>query len=88
MNDRFLYEQVRSVLLQEWDPIGINDLIEASDEYDAYVQPICEMLYAGKEIEDIYQYLHWVATDHMCLNGDSDLDRIIAEKLFYLPKTH
>ncbi|MCR6732501.1 hypothetical protein NVV44_23115 [Enterobacter cloacae] len=88
MNDRFLYDQVKAVLLHEWDPLGISDLIEADDEYDAYVQPICDMLYAGKEIEDIFHYLHWVATDYMCLNVNSDLERRVAEKLFYLPKVH
>lgn len=46
------------------------------------------MLYVGKEIEDIFHYLHWVATDYMCLNGNSDLERRVAEKLFYLPKVH
>ncbi|EKS6643260.1 hypothetical protein QCD58_002047 [Enterobacter hormaechei] len=88
MNNRILYEQVRAILLNEWDPIGICDLVEAKDEYDAYIQPICELLYAGKGVEDIYYYLHWVATEYMYLDGDSDLDHRVAEKLFCLPKTH
>lgn len=88
MNNRILYEQIRAVLLNEWDPIGIKGLIEASDEYDAYVQPICELICSGKGVEDIYYYLHWVATEYMCLDGDSDLDRGVAEKLFHLPKIH
>ena len=28
--------RVRRILLQEWDPIGIRDAPEASDEYDRY----------------------------------------------------
>lgn len=31
MNNSFLYDQVKAVLLHEWDPLGINDLIEADD---------------------------------------------------------
>ncbi|WP_338556790.1 hypothetical protein [Erwinia sp. E_sp_B04_7] len=84
MSDLVLYEQIRAVLLHDWDPIGVKDIAEADDEYDAYVQPIYEMLRSGKKAEDIYYYLHWLVTEHMLLDGDSDLDHKIAKKLVYL----
>ncbi|MDK9356114.1 hypothetical protein [Lelliottia wanjuensis] len=86
MSDRVLYEKVRTVLLHEWDPIGIKDLTEADDEYDAYVQPICEMLRAGKRVEDLCYYLHWLVTEYMLLDSDGSTERKIAEKLIHLSK--
>jgi hypothetical protein len=35
---------VRRVLLEDWDPIGIRDVPQASDEYDSYVMPIYGIL--------------------------------------------
>ncbi|WP_272939013.1 hypothetical protein [Sinorhizobium meliloti] len=31
---------VRDVLLRDWDPIGISDIPEAKDEYDAYADVV------------------------------------------------
>jgi hypothetical protein len=37
----FLLQMVDEILFYEWDPIGINDHLEARDEYGAYVGKIC-----------------------------------------------
>jgi len=29
--------QIRRVLMEEWDAIGVSDIPEAADEYDSYV---------------------------------------------------
>jgi hypothetical protein len=81
MNNVMLHEKVRTILLRDWDPIGVNDLPEAQDEYDSYVQPISEMLKQGKDVNEVYAYLRWVVKDYMCLDGNEDTDRAIAEKL-------
>jgi hypothetical protein len=36
--------QVRRVLMDEWDPIGVRDAPEAQDEYDRYVAEVYVML--------------------------------------------
>jgi hypothetical protein len=36
-------QRVREVLMAEWDPIGVKDMPEAQDEYDAYVGKIYVM---------------------------------------------
>jgi hypothetical protein len=32
-----IQESIREILLRDWDPIGVNDVPEAQDEYDSYV---------------------------------------------------
>jgi hypothetical protein len=39
--------RVRQILLHDWDPIGIQDVPEASDEYDRYVDKAYVMLMDG-----------------------------------------
>jgi hypothetical protein len=36
--------RVRRILLHDWDPIGIQDIPEASDEYDRYADKAYVML--------------------------------------------
>lgn len=43
-----LHDSIRALLLGEWDPIGINDVPEARDEYDAYVRGVHKLLAAAK----------------------------------------
>jgi len=39
-----LKKEIRRVLLQAWDPIGIKDEPNAQGEYDSYIGPIYELL--------------------------------------------
>lgn len=76
-----LAASVRRVLLEEWDPIGINDVPEAQDEYDSYVSKICRMLREGCSTADIYSHLRWIESEHMGLDGNEIHARKIAERL-------
>jgi hypothetical protein len=35
---------IRHVLMDVWDPIGVKDIPQASDEYDSYLGEIMELL--------------------------------------------
>ena len=35
---------IHRILLRDWDPIGVADIVEAQDEYDSYVGKIYGML--------------------------------------------
>jgi hypothetical protein len=48
---RKIQGQIRLVLLQDWDPIGVADIPEAHDEYNSYVGPMYRML-ASSASED------------------------------------
>ncbi|CAI1156666.1 MULTISPECIES: hypothetical protein [Serratia] len=88
MSDAMKYEKVRSILLHEWDPIGVGELDGAQDEYDSYVQPVCEMIEQGKSEIDIYNYLCWVVNDYMCLDIDEETNVRVASKLLKLSNHH
>ena len=66
---RKLQAQVREILLDEWDPIGVGDEPDAQDEYDAYVGPITRVLLSGGRDLPIVQKLHLIETDGMGLAG-------------------
>ena len=37
------WPKVQAILLEEWDPIGVREVPQAQDEYDAYVGSIATM---------------------------------------------
>jgi hypothetical protein len=48
-------DEIRQVLVKEWDPIGIKDEPRAQDEYDSYIGGVFNLLAkhgSDKEIED------------------------------------
>jgi hypothetical protein len=40
---REVRRQIRKVLMEEWDPISVNDTPEAADEYDLYIGGVYEL---------------------------------------------
>lgn len=70
------------MLLKEWDPIGVQDVEEAEDEYDAYADEVWRKLLKEIATEDIAAYLHRTATDHMGLrNFRYERSAAIADRL-------
>ncbi|MEI8408592.1 MULTISPECIES: hypothetical protein [unclassified Kribbella] len=60
-------------LLNEWDPIGVADLV--SDEYDCLVGPLLHRLGSGEGPAAISQYLWYELQDHFGLDpADHDVD--------------
>lgn len=74
-------DQIRQALIMEWDPIGVRDIPEAQDEYDAYVLPIYEMLAQENSICTIIDYLWWLETDYMGLQGKRSATELFAQRL-------
>jgi hypothetical protein len=62
---------VEEVLMKDWDPLGVNDIPEASDEYDSYALRIYGMIYHGASEEMIQEYLNEVAKNWMGLKPDA-----------------
>ena len=63
--------RVREVLMRDWDPIGVADIEDAADEYDAYVGRVYVMLMDERaNVEAIAAYLFGIETDHMGLSRD------------------
>jgi hypothetical protein len=60
--------QIRHVLLEVWDPIGIRDAPNAQDEYDSYIGSLYELLTAKAPESELIEYLYLIVHDHMGLD--------------------
>ena len=49
--------ELRAILMQHWDPIGVAGVPEAADEYDGYVGSVGRMLREGASADDVAAYL-------------------------------
>ncbi|NDP59178.1 MAG: hypothetical protein GZ090_07465 [Oxalobacteraceae bacterium] len=78
---RSLHQKIHEVLQKDWDPIGIQFISDADDEYGAYVPAIYSMLIARKPSSQVLEYLLWLETEHMGLTADRQRTQKIAEKL-------
>ena len=56
---------IRPVLMQVWDPIGIKDEPNAQDEYDGYLGNVHELLVSDASDCRIAEHLCWVVTERM-----------------------
>ena len=73
---------VRLSLWQDWDPIGINDVSPADDEYDSYVGDVCSLLLSGANAAELRQHLAHIEADNMGLSSPcSHLDDVVAKLL-------
>jgi hypothetical protein len=45
------------ILLKDWDPVGIQDVPQAGDEYDRYIPPIAKMVIGKASAPEVSQRL-------------------------------
>ncbi len=79
------HQAIREALMKEWDPIGVAQIPEAQDEYDGYVASVYQLLVHRSPATKIFDYLWWLETEHMGLNGDRQRTQRFAERLARLP---
>ena len=78
-------DSIRQVLFYDWDPIGINDLTNIDDEYDAYIGPVYRMLIEKCSEDDLVKYLFQLERDSMgMISKSSERLRPVAQKLMGL----
>lgn len=80
-NLTLLSNKICTILLKEWDPIGIKDIPEAQDEYNSYVPLICELLMSEASEKELFKYLCHIETELMGLSCNEKHNKIIAQKL-------
>jgi hypothetical protein len=66
---REIQENIRQLLLREWDPIGVVDEPLAQSEYDSHVGPVYRLLAAGASEREIADYLWNLETEGMGLSS-------------------
>lgn len=86
MKSRSLLSDIKRVLLNDWDPIGIQDIPDAATEYDGYAPGIYQLLEESRSVEDIYAHLRWIVEDRMGLDGNEVHTRAVAKLLSSLPR--
>jgi hypothetical protein len=59
--------EIRHVLMDVWDPIGVKGEPNAADEYDGYLGGVYERLTDGASDERIEDHLWQIVTDRMGL---------------------
>ena len=77
---REIRRQIRRVLMAQWDPIGVNGIPEAADEYDIYIGDIYGLVIGNAGLSKIVEYLRWVEVVRMEL-VDKHLDPFLAESV-------
>lgn len=72
---------VGEVLHYIWDPIGVSGSVQARDEYDGYVDRVCDLLWQGADAIQISKHLVQLADQDMGLPGTQDRADLTAHKL-------
>jgi hypothetical protein len=76
-----LRERVKEILLHAWDPIGVRDVENAQDEYDAYVLAVVSSILARKTAAQLRDQLMAIEVDLMGLAGDKNRASSVATEL-------
>ncbi|MFG2677411.1 hypothetical protein [Streptomyces sp. NPDC048392] len=73
-------------LLNEWDPIGVADLVE--DEYDCLIAPLLNRLRNGADRAELRGFLHHELTDHFGLSQPYGVDGLADRLTVWWTATH
>jgi hypothetical protein len=65
---RRIRTEIRGVLMNVWDPIGVRDEPNAQDEYDCCLGSLFTLLTTGATDDQIAEYLWRQGTEHMGLS--------------------
>jgi hypothetical protein len=71
------HNAIHDILLKEWDPIGIANVPEASDEYDSYVPGVYKRLISRVSEDDLFDHLWMIETEQMGLCGNRGTQRLL-----------
>lgn len=73
--------ELRTLLMAEWDPIGVRDWPEAINEYDGYVSRIAGSLRRGADVLEVAAMLSSYRTDAMSLGSEPETDAAAARAI-------
>ena len=86
--DKNLQSEIRRILLNQWDPVGIKLFDGHEDEYDSYVLRIYSRFLQKKRKNDVFNYLWWLENQHMGLTGNKEHTRKVVDQLFEVFTQH
>ena len=50
-------DEIREILLADWDPLNVGDSPKLSDEYDRYIPGVVALLNRGASVQEIERFL-------------------------------
>jgi hypothetical protein len=62
---REIRRKIREILMGQWDPIGVDGIPEAADEYDGYIGGVYELLRNGATPTALSDYLRSIEVVQM-----------------------
>ena len=62
---RTIKQLIDRILCEVWDPIGVNKISPARDEYSGYVNSVFQLLTSGASDEEISQHLLTIVHERM-----------------------
>jgi hypothetical protein len=82
---RTIHDQIRKILLDDWDPTGASRSEYAAGEYDAYIRPLWDLVQCGATEEAVVDFLYEREREITCFPalGKQRLRRV-ARKLIAL----
>ena len=82
---RDIQRSIAEVLLRNWDPIGVRNVPQAQDEYDAYVGGVYRLIASGATARELAKHLARLEAEHLGFQ-DTDPKMLIplAKKLLKL----
>lgn len=81
--DKRVVNEIDNLLLKKWDPIGIQNIPEAKDEYSQYAIDLYKIIQSSGSCESLFEYLWEVETQNMGLKGNKARTKEFAEFVFY-----
>jgi hypothetical protein len=82
-----IHDAIHTILITEWDPIGVNTHPEARNEYDSYIGKIYRLLMGGADKVKMSDHLRRLEQDSMGSSGRDDERRDrVAEMLLTLAR--
>jgi hypothetical protein len=72
--------EIRNVLLVDWDPLNVSDNPNLADEYDSYIPEILTLLSKGVSAMEIERFLKGVEAD-LGINPEPERSRRAAVRL-------
>jgi hypothetical protein len=79
-----LYQGIDEILWKDWDPADVSDSPDSRDEYYPYLPVVFNMALNGADSLEIAQYLSSVTQENMGLSANTNLDKVVAEKITQL----
>jgi hypothetical protein len=79
-----IYDSIRHILLRDWDPIGVDDITDASDEYDSYIAPVYRILIGDRSEDDLVECLARIEREEMGVVTSYEVRQLAAKNLLQL----